>query len=774
LRVRVDGRGTRGAVHVDPLLRAVQTWLGGAPGSDFGIGFAWGDFNGDGYDDALVGTRFDVGQHGSYGVYAGSPSGLAGDPYTAWISPQFYGKTGETVDAGGDVDGDGHVDGVVSELGSGTVHVLLGSAAGLPSSPSQSIVNGGFKWGDPTRIVPSGDGDGYDDLLVSDSQAGRVHLLRGGPLPIASTPLVSWSITATAIAAAGDLNGDGRPDLAIGDATAGRVYIKYGGAGAVTDGPILAYGAPGGFGGAIDGVGDVDGDGYDDLLVGDRLYAGTGAAWLVYGGDGGPRTGATALTTPDDSPGELGSFLSRAGDVNGDGYADVVVGSTSGSSPWWLYHGGPGGPALAGPARDDVSAALLTGGGDANGDGYADLAVINWPEDRVAILHGCPDADGDGYCQDLDCDDMDPARSPDAAEVCGGVDDDCDGLTDDDDPDVDPASLRSWHRDRDHDGYGDAADPVTACAAPADRVEDASDCDDARADVHPGVTEVCGGVDEDCDGLMDDADPDVSAATQGYYWSDLDDDGYGAGDPALRCVAGPGEVGNGSDCDDLQPGAHPGAVEVCGGGDDDCDGAVDDDDPSVDTSGAPTWYQDGDADGWGGTSTTQRCAQPVDHVGRTGDCDDGRAEVNPDAAERCDGADDDCDGLTDDADPSVAAGDLVDGWRDADADGWGAGDGTTAVCPGHPGYAAQAGDCDDSLPLIHPDAQERCGAGDEDCDQLVDDDDPSVDVLTQGFYWPDVDQDTYGDAEAEAVLRCLGGAGLVGDAGDCDDRDGRV
>ena len=95
-----------------------------------------------------------------------------------------------------------------------------------------------------------------------------------------------------------------------------------------------------------------------------------------------------------------------------------------------------------------------------------------------------PDDDGDGVPAGSDCNDTDPTISPDATEVCDGIDNNCDGLIDDDDPNVDLTTAPAFYPDADGDGFGDAlASAVQACVAPTDAgvpmVEDGSDCNDS-------------------------------------------------------------------------------------------------------------------------------------------------------------------------------------------------------------------------------------------------------------------------------------------------------
>ncbi len=92
----------------------------------------------------------------------------------------------------------------------------------------------------------------------------------------------------------------------------------------------------------------------------------------------------------------------------------------------------------------------------------------------------------------------------------------------------------------------------------------------------------------------------------------------------------------GGDCDDEDPNRHPSAGEACNGRDDDCD-------TEIDESVSYTRFEDADGDGWGGAAVPNVCPDADGFVDQDGDCDDGNAEVNPDAAETCDTIDQDCD-----------------------------------------------------------------------------------------------------------------------------------
>ena len=179
------------------------------------------------------------------------------------------------------------------------------------------------------------------------------------------------------------------------------------------------------------------------------------------------------------------------------------------------------------------------------------------------------DADGDGYDAESDCDDADPAVHPGAAEVCNGVDDDCDGLLDTvDDGLVDGVAAFT---DSDGDGFGDPDRPVVACALGDGAVEDATDCDDSVSTTHPGATERCETVaDDDCDGGNNDEGAEGCIA----LYEDADGDGFGGSASACLCQPDADHpVYFSQDCDDTLAAVNPDAAEVCGNGiDDDCDG----------------------------------------------------------------------------------------------------------------------------------------------------------------------------------------------------------
>ena len=186
------------------------------------------------------------------------------------------------------------------------------------------------------------------------------------------------------------------------------------------------------------------------------------------------------------------------------------------------------------------------------------------------------DHDGDGYDTVVDCDDVHADVNPDAAEVCDGLDNDCDGTVDDGATDA-----TTYYADGDGDSFGDAASATAECSQPSGYVTDATDCDDAQVASFPGNPELCDGRDNDCDGTVDDDAGDVVT-----YWADGDSDGYGDGDAPLdACDLPVGYAETAGDCDDTDAAIHPDAAET------DCT------DPVDYNCDASTGYADADGDG---------------------------------------------------------------------------------------------------------------------------------------------------------------------------------
>jgi hypothetical protein len=191
---------------------------------------------------------------------------------------------------------------------------------------------------------------------------------------------------------------------------------------------------------------------------------------------------------------------------------------------------------------------------DTDRDGFGDPA---------ASMKTCSSFPLIGYVPNsADCDDRNAAVHPGATEICNGIDDDCDGQSDE------GLGATTWYRDADGDTYGAPQNTTTSCTTspPTGYVGDDTDCDDSDAQVNPSGTEFCNTVDDDCDGLADEG------VTLTFY-RDEDGDGFGTASSTIEaCTPPPGYAANDVDCDDADGFTYPGASEHCGyGNNNDCD-----------------------------------------------------------------------------------------------------------------------------------------------------------------------------------------------------------
>ena len=179
------------------------------------------------------------------------------------------------------------------------------------------------------------------------------------------------------------------------------------------------------------------------------------------------------------------------------------------------------------------------------------------------------DNDGDGYFGSDDCNDSDANVHINATEVCNGIDDDCDGQTDAQDSDIDPANLQTFYTDNDGDGYG-GAQIIELCEIKPGFFETSTDCDDSNPDIHPNAAEQCNDIDDNCNDLIDDEDSILDGTQFVGRYADLDGDGYG-GSEVVDCSGLEQSIVQSGDCNDSNASVNPDATEVCDGQDNDCD-----------------------------------------------------------------------------------------------------------------------------------------------------------------------------------------------------------
>ena len=455
-----------------------------------------GDVNGDGYDDLIIGAwKADPGGDSyageTYVIYGGARapgtdgvldlSDLDGTNGFTLTGIDAFDRSGISVSSAGDVNGDGYDDLIIGarfadpngDSNAGETYVIYGgaSAPGTGGRFNLSTLDGtnGFILSGIDRDDNSGqsvssagdvNGDGYDDLIIGAGNAdpngrnsGETYIVYGGAsapgtdgvLDLSDldgsngftlTGIDGFDYSGSSVSSAGDVNGDGYDDLIIGafsaapngDSEAGETYIVYGGARAPgtegvldlsdldgTNGFILTgIDASDRSGISVSSAGDVNGDGYDDLIIG--AYRAdpngdsyVGETYLIYGGASAPGTDGVLdlsalngtngfILTGIDVGDESGQSVSSAGDVNGDGYDDLIIGANRAdpngdlSGETYVVYGGASAPGTGGVldlgALDGSNGFILTGidaydqsgfsvssAGDVNGDGYDDLII---------------------------------------------------------------------------------------------------------------------------------------------------------------------------------------------------------------------------------------------------------------------------------------------------------------------------------------------------------------------------------------------------------------
>ena len=370
--------------------------------------FGWavagaGDVNGDGYSDVVVGApNYDNGQtdEGAFFVYHGSATGISTTAAKMGESNQAGATLGVSVSSI-NVNGDGYSDVVVGanyydngETDEGAAFVYHGSATGISTTAAKMVESNQSNAQLGFSVSGAGDvnNDGYNDVIVGaiyydngETDEGAAFVYHGSSTGISTTAAkmvesnqgnsrFGWSVSGV------DVNSDGYSDVIVGavwydngQTNEGAAFVYHGsstGISTTATARVEPNITDAWMGFEVSGAGDINGDGYKDVVVGARYYnngeTDEGAVYFYHGSSTGINTTAATIIESNQANAEMGCSISGAGDVNGDGYSDVIFGvryydnGQTDEGAAFVFHGGATGISTTATNRANAASSTPT------------------------------------------------------------------------------------------------------------------------------------------------------------------------------------------------------------------------------------------------------------------------------------------------------------------------------------------------------------------------------------------------------------------------------
>ena len=345
-----------------------------------------GDMNGDGCSDMIVGAPgFDGGKGKAFIFFGGNPIDNIPD---LTLTGKFIGQPemlGRTVASAGDLNGDGFSDVLISAHNVGKVYVLFGAL--LTDSIPDLVIENLSYFGRSMSSAGDFNNDGYSDIIVGTPYKSRAHIYLGGIEmdTVEDLKFSDWGNLGNAVSSAGDVNNDGFDDVIISNEAKNKAIIYFGNNIQDTIADVILTGETNvnSYGTSVSSAGDLNKDGFSDVMVSTYSYNVSRGRVYIYFGGVNMDTTADKIITGKDEYDYFGVGMSPAGDVNNDGYSDILIssfGNNSLTGRSYIFYGGASMDTIPdkvfnGKNQGDYFGSSVAYAGDVNCDNYSDFMI---------------------------------------------------------------------------------------------------------------------------------------------------------------------------------------------------------------------------------------------------------------------------------------------------------------------------------------------------------------------------------------------------------------